>query len=345
MGQNESRHHRGEREAHRYEDGDGGRPSKSKLWAGVPDDIQWLVRRKVSHLSGADGVMLLSRHGEGGLSQLQAGEAMQPSLHQLEPSLAVEALAFDPYLQGVRDRLVPHLVPDAVFWDNYFSHVDGIKHELTLDYFRALSNLNEQKERLHALWVSTWRELPEEDRVDLKRVTDTVAQTVLHKQRVADAELAADDDDYAGSEYGEYGAYEAARVILKVALEEGLTVCGMDTSAKAPFDEALYRVWCCSERLRMGEAEGMATSPRPSTRREGQGASPLPPGSTGGPEHSAMRASTHPTSPSMSLSGALPHRSPQPSGGSESPVRRHKRTGDPSKPRVPLSSPSADDML
>lgn len=128
-----------------------------ELWVGVPEQIQWLVAQKLRLLSGVDGVLLLTRHGESALPT-GLGEVIAPDA--ISPALAIAALHFDPHLQAVRDRLVrprgkldlrrragggasgsapapasamlqPHAaLSDATFWANYFSHVDAIKHEV-----------------------------------------------------------------------------------------------------------------------------------------------------------------------------------------------------------------------
>ncbi|KAG8461510.1 hypothetical protein KFE25_001114 [Diacronema lutheri] len=241
----------------------------SELWVGVPEQIQWLVARKLLLLSAADGVLLRTRHGEDAFAADVPSAVAQSTI---SPTLAAAALQFDPQLQSVRDRLVrprkkanarwrapdgPFAMTDQLFWSNYVSHVDAIKHELTLDFFRALQALHNRNQRLRAAWIAQWEGLAAEDRAHLRRSADGIAHAV--------AALGGEVDDGEASEYGERGAYEVVRVVLAAALARGWRVSGAagpadgelhgagaaeaPPGAERPFEELLYRVWCCTDPL------------------------------------------------------------------------------------------------
>lgn len=250
----------------------GGGSAQSALWVGVPDPVLWLARRKVRLLSSSDGVLLTSRHGE---RAFERDGALSPApLHTVDPALALDALQFDGHLQGVRDRMVPSLMDDQAFWTIYFSHVDAIKHEVTLDYFRALSQLQERRERVHSIWLSLWRALPLEERCQLKLCADEIARAAGLQLAELEGGVEANNAD-ALAEYGERGAYEVVRVLLHTALAEGAHVHGFgaggggaegaeDGAGSAPpqFEEALYRVWCCADPLVLqGEPKPEPTTP------------------------------------------------------------------------------------
>ncbi|KAJ1619415.1 hypothetical protein T492DRAFT_1085625 [Pavlovales sp. CCMP2436] len=254
-------------------DHSGDRLGESLLLAGVPDQIRWLVTRKIRLLSSADaGNLLLTRHGESGFSPSVVGT----TLDDISPALAADALSLDPGLQAMRDRLVrptavraststrsgptASVMSDHSFWSHYLSHVDAVKHEVTLDYVRALSALQTTLEVRHALWVDLWRELELDERAQLRRAADVIARRALSREPE-------DGIDAAGEEYGQRGAYEVVRVVLATAITEGWHVRRGGGGGAAPrpatdraptgpaaegsylFGELLYRVWCCSEEL------------------------------------------------------------------------------------------------
>lgn len=334
-----------------------GQPLDEQLGAGVPHEIQWLVARKLRLLSQADGVLLLARHGERAFST-DADDLVAPNA--ISPALAAAALQFDPHLQGVRDRLVrPRAKIDArrraagsasalsqhatlsdlTFWGNYFSHVDAIKHECTLDYFRALQALHNRNTKLRERWVALWLELDEAERCQLRRAADGIAWRAAQLESESGATADGADDDALG-EYGERGAYEVVRVVLAAALgrgwrvsgpaEEsragsgagaGATAAGAEGADSSSFEELLYRVWCCSSALVPPTDVGAVASPAHPHLRSERSAEWLL-GAAGGGARSA-HASTPPPA-------QVAHAAERQSDGSSGPR--------PGSPRTPASS-------
>eukprot|EP00302_Diacronema_sp_CCMP2436_P048642 CAMPEP_0180112954 /NCGR_PEP_ID=MMETSP0985-20121206/36503_1 /TAXON_ID=483367 /ORGANISM="non described non described, Strain CCMP 2436" /LENGTH=308 /DNA_ID=CAMNT_0022051383 /DNA_START=28 /DNA_END=950 /DNA_ORIENTATION=- len=230
-------------------DHSGDRLGESLLLAGVPDQIRWLVTRKIRLLSSADaGNLLLTRHGESGFSPSVVGT----TLDDISPALAADALSLDPGLQAMRDRLVrptavraststrsgptASVMSDHSFWSHYLSHVDAVKHEVTLDYVRALSALQTTLEVRHALWVDLWRELELDERAQLRRAADVIARRALSREPE-------DGIDAAGHVRRGGGGGAAPRP----ATDRAPT--GPAAEGSYLFGELLYRVWCCSEEL------------------------------------------------------------------------------------------------
>jgi hypothetical protein len=247
------------------------------LLAGVPDPVLWLCKRKIALLSSADGILLRSRHGASPFAE----QVQEAHLDSRAPALAQEALQLDPQLQLVRDRLVrPSAasrhrgaaqlsaaapLSDHAFWAAYFSHVDAVKHELAMDYFLALSTLQQLRERRERLWLELWRALELDARAALRRAADGIAMSAATREAEADGgpEEGAADGMAGTAEYGDRGAYEVVRAVLPAALAEGWSVSGAAPTSPADpgagkgangrsseeLPQLLYRVWCCGDML------------------------------------------------------------------------------------------------
>ena len=253
MGQEQSSHRRGgstaasaaaDHYAHMAPAPDDGRVS---LWEGVPPPILWLAQSQLKQLLSNHTSALLHRPEQLGAIDSEGeddddddivlddtlssrAETRRGPLQPHEAALAAVALrdkVIGPRLQKALDRLVPARMPEATFWDNFFSHVDVIKVRLVTDYLTAQDGVGAATAAKHARWVQLFDALEPEMRQDVRRAAERIAArqqlpplSDLEHQLGLDEHRAqrwVPDSSDASLEYVEDGPHEVAKV-LKAAL-------------------------------------------------------------------------------------------------------------------------------
>lgn len=196
----------------------------SVLWRGVPEPILWLVQASARCLTNEQGILL---HQEGHSTEGPVDE-----------QLALEALAFDPQLQRVRDRLVgTRVMTEEAFFHSYFSELDALKHQITVDWLRAQAHEQQTRENVRMRWLGEWLALSNEDRVQLKRCAPVIAAKVGKELVDAGQSLAHSEAEL--GDYGQLGSFEVCKTVTEAfAGENGLNP-----------EDLMYRVWCGGEAL------------------------------------------------------------------------------------------------
>lgn len=229
--------------------------ARVSLWEGVPPPILWLAQSQLKLLLTQYTSSLLQRpeqlaemddddEEEEGEETRTAGARPRPPqvrsdarrgpLQPHEAALAAVALrdkAIGARLQKALDRLVPARMPEAAFWDNFFSHVDVIKVRLVTDFLTAQEAARTAAEAKHERWVQLFDAMEPEMRQDVRRAAERIAArqqppqlSDLEHQLGLDAHRSArwvPESVDASLEYVEDGPHEVAKVLRAALVTRG----------------------------------------------------------------------------------------------------------------------------